>query len=86
MVAQTSRDYSLTGKINGRVVALDDDDIEDQVEESWWHPTISRPALKVLMQRSDAPALQADAAGASQALPPATRNRTDLSSGLLERP
>ena len=58
MVAQTSRDYSLTGKINGRVVALDDDDIEDQVEESWWHPTISRPALKALMQRSDAPALQ----------------------------
>ena len=58
MVAQVRRDYSLTGKINGRVVALDDDDIENQVEESWWHPAISRPALKALMQRSDAPAVQ----------------------------
>jgi MocE subfamily Rieske [2Fe-2S] domain protein len=51
------RDYSLTGVVEGRAVALDDDRIEDRVEATWWHPTIPRQELKALMQRSDGPAL-----------------------------
>src|SRR5262245_61969514 len=57
MVARVKRDYSLTGVIERPAVALDDDFIEDQVEETWWHPTIARKDLKALMQRSDGPAL-----------------------------
>jgi len=57
MITKERRDYSVIGKINSRVVALDDDQIEEQVEETWWHPTISRKELKALMQRSDGPAL-----------------------------
>lgn len=57
MVTKTRRDYSLTGVYEGRAVALDDDRIEDRVEETWWHPSIARAALKALMQRSDGPAL-----------------------------
>ncbi len=57
MVAQV-RDYSLAGKYNGPAIALDEDYIEDRVEETWWHPTIPREALKALMERSDGPALR----------------------------
>ena len=55
--SKTRRDYSLTGIYQGRAVALDDDRLEDQVEDTWWHPTIARSQLKVLMQRNDGPAL-----------------------------
>ncbi len=58
MVARIRRDYSLSGTISGRAVALDDDTIEDQVEEIWWHPVISRQELKALMERTDGPALR----------------------------
>jgi len=58
MVTKLRRDYGLIENIDGRTVALDDDKIEDQVEETWWHPTISRKELKALMQRSDGPALR----------------------------
>ncbi len=56
MATKTKRDYRLTGVDEG-VVPLDDERIEDRVEETWWHPNISRAELKALMQRSDAPAL-----------------------------
>src|SRR5262245_19193247 len=56
MLTKERRDYGLTGQISSPAVALDDDHIEDQVEETWWHPTISRKTLKDLMQRSDGPA------------------------------
>ncbi len=52
----TKRDYSLSGGYLG-TIALDDEHIEDQVEETWWHPYIPRKELKALMQRSDAPGL-----------------------------
>src|SRR5664279_3509544 len=58
MVVNKRRDYSLTGVVNGRVVALDDDHLEDQVEETWWHPALERKELKALMQRSDGPAIR----------------------------
>lgn len=58
MVVNERRDYSLTGVVNGRVVALDDDHLEDQVEETWWHPALERKELKALMQRSDGPAIR----------------------------
>jgi len=58
MVVNERRDYSLTGVVSGRVVALDDDHIEDQVEETWWHPALERKELKALMQRSDGPAIR----------------------------
>src|SRR4051812_6335281 len=58
MVTKVRRDYSLFGKFNGRIVALDDDYIEEQVEEAWWHPAIPRKELKALMQRKDGPALR----------------------------
>ena len=45
MVVNERRDYSLTGVVSGRVVALDDDHIEDQVEETWWHPALERKEL-----------------------------------------
>ena len=56
MTLKTKRDYSLTTS-NQESVSLIDDQIEDYVEENWWHPNIPRQELKALMQRSDAPAL-----------------------------
>lgn len=57
MVTRAKRDYSLTGRIDGTNVALDDEQIEDRVEATWWHPNIPRKELKALMERSDGPAL-----------------------------
>lgn len=49
------RDYSLSGGYDN-AVALDDDQIEVQVEDTWWSPDIPRQQLKDLMERRDAPA------------------------------
>jgi MocE subfamily Rieske [2Fe-2S] domain protein len=57
MVTRVSRDYRLSGIVEGVAIALDDDQIEDRVEAAWWHPTIPRQELKALMQRRDEPAL-----------------------------
>ncbi len=57
MATRIRRDYSLTGVITERAVALDDDRIEERVEATWWHPKISRQDLKALMQRTDRYAL-----------------------------
>jgi MocE subfamily Rieske [2Fe-2S] domain protein len=56
MLKLEKRDYSLMGSVRS-AVALDDDLIEEQVEETWWSPDISRKELKAMMTRSDGPAL-----------------------------
>lgn len=56
MATTTKRNYRLT-RIDESAVALDDDQIEDRVEATWWHPDIPRDVLKTLMRRSDGPAL-----------------------------
>jgi len=48
--------YRLSGA-PGEAVALDDGRIEQQVEDRWYSPRISRATLKQLMQRSDAAGL-----------------------------
>ena len=51
-----TRDYRLSGGPQG-AVALDDEELEARVEETWWHPDIPRSELKAFMKRSDIPAL-----------------------------
>ena len=52
----TVRDYSLSGGYDN-AVALDDDQIEAQMEAVWWTPQISREQMKQLVERRDAPGL-----------------------------
>lgn len=57
MTVQTlPRNYSLTGGARD-AVPLDDIRIEERMDETWWKPSLPRPVLKALMQRSNAPAL-----------------------------
>ena len=55
-VQALQRDYSLSGG-SSRAIPLDDERIEGRMEGIWWKPKLDRQKLKVLMQRSDAPAL-----------------------------
>jgi len=50
------RDYSIIGGLED-AVALDDNNIEDKVEGTWWSPDIPRRELKAMMKRSDLPGL-----------------------------
>jgi MocE subfamily Rieske [2Fe-2S] domain protein len=56
MATQERSKYKLSGDAE-RTVALDDAQIEERMEESWWSPDIPRKELKALMQRSDGYAL-----------------------------
>lgn len=50
------RNYTVRGGLD-KVVALDDDKLEERVEGTWWSPDIPRKELKALMVRTDGAAL-----------------------------
>ena len=50
------RNYTVRGGLD-KVVALDDDKLEERVEWTWWSPDLPRKELKALMVRTDSAAL-----------------------------
>jgi len=50
------RNYAVSGGLD-KVVALDDDRLEERVEGTWWSPDIPRKELKAFMTRTDSAAL-----------------------------